>query len=68
MNEFIGTMKKSREGREIIEGHLLSDWDTVKRHCDFAKHRHAGMVKVGHWSGNPTTKGLALNRLSDSLL
>jgi hypothetical protein len=68
MNEFIGTMKKSNEGREIIERHLLSDWDTVKRHCDFAKNRHSGMVKVGHWSGRPTTKGLAFNRLSDSLL
>jgi hypothetical protein len=68
INELIGKMKKSQEGREIVDGYLLSDWNTVKLHCDFAKHRHSGMVKSGYWKSGPTTKGLALNRLSDSLL
>lgn len=41
----------------MIETHLLSDWDTVKRYGDFAKNRHAGMVKVGRWKTMPTLKG-----------
>lgn len=49
INDLISKMKKSPKGRQIIDSYLLTDWDIVKRHCDFAKRRHSGMVKSGYW-------------------
>lgn len=53
ISDLINKMKKSHKGKQIIESYLLADWDLVKRHCDFAKQRHYGMVKRGYWKTLP---------------
>lgn len=68
IQDLVNKMKKSRAGRKIIEDYLLADWDAVMRLSDFAKHRHSGMLKSGHWSTNPSLKSLSSSALWDSLL
>lgn len=56
VQDLITKMKRSNFGKGLIETHLLSDWDIIKRYSDFARNRHAGMVKAGHWNTMPTLK------------
>lgn len=50
VDDLISIMKKSNKGNRIIENQVLADWQPVKRYSDFAKNRHAGMVKSGYWN------------------
>jgi hypothetical protein len=54
ISELISKMKKSYKGKQIIESYLLIDWELIKRHCDFARQRHYGMVKRGYWKTIPS--------------
>jgi hypothetical protein len=49
VDDLIIKMKRSNLGKSIIESKLLDDWDYIKRFSEFAKNRHSGMVKAGHW-------------------
>jgi hypothetical protein len=49
VNDLMTTMKGSSRGNRIIEQHLLENWQYVRKHSDFCKNRHRGMVKAGHW-------------------
>ena len=49
LDDLITKMKKSKKGNQIIENSVISEWQQVKRHSDFAKNRHTGMVSRGHW-------------------
>jgi hypothetical protein len=56
INELISKMKKAYKGKQIIDNYLLTDWELIKRHCDFARQRHYGMVKRGYWKTIPSTR------------
>jgi hypothetical protein len=49
VDDLISKMKRSGLGQKLIGNHILEDWDQVSQQGEFAKNRHAGMVKVGHW-------------------
>lgn len=53
VESLIARMRKSAKGKRIIEGPLLDDWKRVKLSSDFARNRHLGMVKNGHWKTMP---------------
>jgi ssDNA-binding Zn-finger/Zn-ribbon topoisomerase 1 len=48
VDDLVTTMKTSSEG-ERIRRELLADWQEVKKHSDFCKNRHRGMMKSGYW-------------------
>lgn len=53
VDDLMSKMKRSGRGKQILEGNLLDDWGYIKRHCDRARNRHSGMVKVGQWKTIP---------------
>jgi hypothetical protein len=48
VEDLITKMKKSGRGRRIIDT-VHDDWSQVMRFSQFAKNRHSGMIKAGHW-------------------
>jgi len=53
LDDMIRKMKKSYAGRQILENKFVDDWEHVKRHSEFARNRHNGMVKSGYWKSKP---------------
>jgi hypothetical protein len=51
VDDLVLIMKKSNTGNRLIESQILDDWQSVKRYSEFAKNRHTGMIKAGHWKG-----------------
>jgi hypothetical protein len=49
IDDLVTKMKKSGLGRQLIQNHLIDDWEEIKKYGQFAKNRHGGMVQSGYW-------------------